>query len=104
MSEYGNGCEDCQRCTECGEVAFCLSQLGGRPCPHDLILCGECNIENCPDCRREAFEEMCRTGDYNPRADVLYDHTRAAEARHWWEHRRDGSAYDPNTNSYSRSE
>ena len=49
MAEFGSRCEDCQRCEACGAVAFCLSQPGTRPCPHDRALCGDC-LEDCPEC------------------------------------------------------
>lgn len=48
-AEFGSGCEDCQRCEACSDIAFCLSQPGTRPCPHDRALCGDC-LEECPAC------------------------------------------------------
>lgn len=74
MSRYGSGCEDCVRCTVCGEVAYCLSEPGTRPCAHDKVLCGECNLEGCQDCRLEAEREMYEAGEYKPEADPFYDH------------------------------
>lgn len=49
MSGYGSGCEDCVRCEACQAIAYCLSEPGTRPCPHDRVLCGDC-LEECRDC------------------------------------------------------
>lgn len=76
-------CSECIHCEadDCEAVAFCLSQPGAHPCPHDRVLCEECNIENCIDCRLEAEQDMFRTAVYDPRADPFVDHTAAAAAR-----------------------
>ena len=54
VSRYGSRCEDCQRCTNCPETAYCLSEPGTRPCSHDNALCEECRLEECVLCRVEA--------------------------------------------------
>ena len=54
MSRYGSRCEDCVRCTECPEVADCLSEPGTRPCAHDKTLCENCRLTECAACRVDA--------------------------------------------------
>ena len=60
----------CQRCGK--DVALAHDE----PCPHGFVACPECGWPAvCVDCRRAAFIEMCASGEYDPRADVLLDHT-----------------------------
>lgn len=73
-------CEECVRCTECEGTAYCLSQPGTRPCPHDLVLC-ENDLDACPDCRRDMQLEMYESGVYNALSDPFINtHAQASDA------------------------
>lgn len=68
----GHRCPDCQRCPSCGNSAWCEGdRILVVPCEHHGY-CGDCNLENCQDCRLVAEREMYASGDYDPRADPFY--------------------------------
>ena len=74
MSVYDHKCADCQTCPSCGRSAWCENdRIIVVPCEHHGY-CGDCNVENCVDCRLEAEREMYDSGVYDPRADPFYDH------------------------------
>ena len=65
--------ECCFKCIECHNVR-CLED-GDRGCIHGQPICDRCYPGDCPECQEEAERRMHETGDYDPRADPLYDHT-----------------------------
>lgn len=76
MSRYRGRCEDCVRCESCDETAYCLSEPGTRPCPHDRTLCGECVLDpdhGCPRCRLDAEAAMFAADTYSPEGDPFYN-------------------------------
>lgn len=99
----GHLCPDCQRCPACGRSAWCEGdRILVVPCEHHGY-CGDCNLENCTDCRAEAEREMWEGGVYNARVDPLYDHTHAdaaAKYRDRLDEWLEESGFDPMTNSY----
>lgn len=108
MSVYDHRCGDCQICPACGKGAWCEGdRILVVPCEHHGY-CGDCNIENCIDCRLEAELEMHRTGEYDPHADPFYtgevqDHI---DVQAWMDEvaaRAAERGFDPNTNSYRRT-
>jgi hypothetical protein len=76
--------------------------VGDHPsCPHGHIACPECGHEAvCVACRKAAFVEMCKSGEYDPKADPFFDHTAEAADAAYWD--RSGSTYDPVTNTHRR--
>lgn len=74
MSVFDHLCGDCQRCPSCGRSAWCENdRILTIPCEHHGY-CGDCNVENCLDCRLDAEREMYRTGEYDPRSDPFVNH------------------------------
>lgn len=92
MSVFDHRCAGCQVCPACGGTAWCEGdRILAIPCEHHGY-CGNCNVENCVDCRLEAEREMYRSGDYDPRSDPFYDHTAppprdhiAENGGYWWD-------------------
>jgi hypothetical protein len=90
-------------CPSCGRSAWCEGdRILVIPCEHHGY-CGDCNLENCQDCRLAAEREMYHSGEYDPRADPLFvvnDNAAeyAAELAEWARE----SGYDARTNSYQR--
>jgi hypothetical protein len=85
----------CQRCSKDVMLAH------DPPCPHGFVACPECGWEAvCVDCRKAAFVEMCKSGEYDPKADPFFDHTAEVADAAYWD--RSGSTYDPVTNSHRR--
>ena len=109
MSVYDHRCGDCQFCPACGKSAWCENDyILSIPCEHHGY-CGDCNVENCLDCRLEAEREMYETGEYDPRSDPFIDHTAANQSpptfdpAAWMaaiEARAKETGFDPTTNSY----
>lgn len=80
----GHRCADCQICPECGRSAWCEGdRILAVPCEHHGY-CGDCNIENCLDCRLEAEMEMYRSGEYDARSDPFCNpKAEASDAAYW---------------------
>jgi hypothetical protein len=63
------------------------------PCEHGEVACPECgHVAVCVLCRLAAEREMFVSGEYDPRADPYYDHTRppppdpiARDGGYWWD-------------------
>jgi hypothetical protein len=85
-------CGDCITCPTCGAVAYCLAEIAPHPCAHDGPWCEDHRLEECVDCRREAFVDLCAGDVYDAAKDPFFDPSAQERDAAYWAALED---YDP---------
>lgn len=99
-------CPDCQCCPSCGRSAWCEGdRILVIPCEHHGY-CGECNVENCADCRLEAERDMHASCEYSARSDPFYlgETRQSLDVTAWMADnaaRANAAGFDPKTNRHT---